>query len=111
MKIILTDSQGNLLAAVTNWVTANVAAKAIIKRNKWSNLYYSIQFDNGEQVTGSIDLEPRSFHQPYLNCVVTKHLKTWWTNISKLPAPKFGFEQSDIDYCKTLLTYLPQVKI
>ena len=111
MKITLSNSDKKVFTTVTSWESANIAAKAIIKRNKWSDIKYSIVFDTGEEANGSIDLEPRSFHKPYLNCIVTKHLKTWWNNISRLQAPKFGFTQTDIDYCKSLLTHLPTVKI
>lgn len=111
MKILLTTREGKIFTQVNTWDAANVAAKAVIKHFTYSDLYYSITFDNGEEVAGSIDLEPRSFHTPYWNCIVTKHLKTFWTNISKLPAPKYGLTQEDIEECKKLLQHLPPVKI
>lgn len=106
MKIILFDSQGNTFASVTTWDAANVAAKAVFKRQNWSDLYYDIFFDDGTQTGGSIDLEPESFHKPHQSQIFTWHLKTFWTNVSKSkPLPYLS--QSDIDFCKTLLNYLP----
>ena len=98
MKIILTSSIGTTFAKVDTFENANVAAKAIFKCNYWSDLYYDIFFDDGTQTAGSIDLEPQSFHKPHQQSIFTTHLKTWWGNISKLPTPKFGLTQEDIDY-------------
>lgn len=105
MKIILSDSKGATFAKVTNWSDANTAAKAIFKRQYWSDLYYDILFDDGTQTGGSIDLEPESFHKPHQKELFTTHLKTFWSNVSKT-TPKPYLTQKDINFCKTLLTYL-----
>lgn len=106
MKIVLFDSNGNNFATVYNFEKANEAAKAVFKRKHWSNLYYDIFFDNGTQTSGSIDLEPQSFHKPHQTNIFTWHLKTFWGNISRLKEPKFGLTVEDINYCKWMLTQL-----
>lgn len=118
MIIQLYDSRKKLFTTVNSWESANVAAKAIFKRQYWSDLYYSIVFDDGVKVSGSIDLEPKSFHKEHQNKIVTWHLKTFWTNISKLtpksPYPgmtirEFEPSAQDIEDCKNLLNYLPSI--
>jgi hypothetical protein len=106
-EIVLTDSRGHKFATIKGWEDANVAAKAIFKRQNWSDLYYNITFNDGETISGSIDLEPESFHKPHQNEIFTWHLKTFWTNISKLTSPYLGFTMEDIEDCKKLITYLP----
>ena len=106
MKIILFDSTGSKFATVDNWSKANEAAKAIFKRNYWSDLYYEIFFEDGTQTCGSIDLEPASFHKPHQKTIFTTHLKTFWTNLSNVTPPKYGLTIEDIDFTKKLLTYL-----
>lgn len=105
MKIILSNSDGNKFATVQSWESANLAAKAVFKRNYWSDLYYDIFFDDNTQTCGSIDLEPSSFHKPHQNNIFTWHLKTFWTNVSK-SEPKTYLTQEDINFTKKLLTYL-----
>ena len=107
MKIILSTSEGNKFATLQDWEHANDAAKAIFKRNYWSDLYYDIFFDENNHVSGSIDLEPKSFHKDHQNNLFTWHLKTFWGNVSK-STPKPYLSQEDINYCKILLNYLPE---
>lgn len=107
MRISLFDSTASHFATVNNWSDANVAAKAIFKRQNWSDLYYDIFFDDGTQTGGSIDLEPESFHKPHQNEIFTWHLRTFWTNISK-SKPLPHLTQEDIDFTAKLLTYLPK---
>lgn len=110
VTITLTDSTGlTLFAAVNSWDAANVAAKSVFKRRYWSDLYYNIKFHDGEEISGSIDLEPHSFHVPHINSIVTTHLRTFWGNISKLPAPKYGISETEIQYFGTLLNRLPKL--
>ncbi len=106
MTIKLTTSTGNLFAIVNNWSDANLAAKSIFKRQYYSDLYYSIAFDDGESISGSIDLEPQSFHKGHQKTIFTTHLKTFWTNISKVKLPHFQVTQEDKDYFSFLLTKL-----
>ena len=110
MKIILSDSRDNIFTHAGSWEDANIACKAIFKRQNYSDIYYAITFDDGREIGGAIDIEPESFHKPHQSTIFTWHLKTWWTNISRLPAPKYSLTQADIDECKVLLTYLPSVK-
>ena len=107
MRIQLTDSKGNLFAMLSNWDDANLAAKSIFKRDYWSDLYYSITFEDGESINGSIDLEPKSYHKPHQNNIILNHLKTYWGNISRLNSPQFGITKNDIKYFKGLLNRLP----
>ncbi len=107
MEIRLTDSEGNKFAVVNNWDAANLAAKAVFKRNYWSDLYYFIEFDDKQEAYGSIDLEPQSFHKEHQSILFTWHLKTFWTNVSR-SEPKSYLSKDEIQYCKHLLNYLPE---
>ena len=102
MEIILTDSRGSQFCKVATFEQANTAAKAVIKRRRWSDLYYKITFDEGTETEGSIDLEPRTFHQPHLSHIITNHLKTWWTNVSNSKASYLPEDYKQ--FCKRLLT-------
>ena len=110
MEIRITDSQGNLFAAVNNWNDANAAARAVFKRNNWSDLYYFIEFDSKQETHGSIDLDPQSFHTRHQREIFTKHLKTFWTNCSNVDIkakPWYGITAEDQEFFKYLLTELP----
>lgn len=105
MTITLTDSRKHLFAQVNNWDEANIAARSVFKRKYWSDLYYSIKFDDGNEVDGSIDLEPYSFHARQQRELFTKHLKTFWGNISK-SAGKYSITHEDAEWAAKLLTHL-----
>jgi hypothetical protein len=106
MKIRLTDSNGSLFAEVCTWSDANVAAKSVFKRQKWSDLYYFIEFDDNQEAYGSIDLEPCEFHRPHQNELFTWHLKTFWGNCAKVKQPSPLISKDDIKYFQFLLTKL-----
>jgi len=105
MKIRLTTSTGSLFAEVETMEAANIAAKSIFKRNKWSDLYYFIEFDDNQEAYGSIDLEPASFHREHQNNLFTWHLKTFWSNCVK-NVGKFGISEEDKNYFNFLLKKL-----
>ena len=110
MIIRLTDSMGNLFTQVDNWELANIAAKAIWKREKWSDLFYFIEFDTKQEFYGAIDLEPRSHFAPVQNSIFTWHLKTFLSNMVKIEPQKakiFEVSKQDIQFFKYLLTELP----
>jgi hypothetical protein len=117
MKIRLTTGTGSLFAQVSTWEQANIAAKAVFKRNKHSDLHYFIEFDEDwflgypavQETHGSIDLEPSDFHKPHQNNIFTWHLKTWWTNLSNANehySKIMGISTEDKQFCKYLLTKL-----
>lgn len=106
MKIRLTDSNGNLFAEVSTWEAANIAAKSVFKRQKWSDLYYFIEFDDNQESYGSIDLEPSEFHRPHQSELFTWHLKTFWSNCAKVKQPSTLISSEDIKYFQFLLTKL-----
>ncbi len=109
MKIQLTDFNGNIFAEANNWNDTNIAVKAIFKRRYWSNVYYNLKLDGFTKVYGQIDLEPRSFWERRQNTIVTEHLKTFWTNISKLsPGNPHGITKEEIESFTRLLKFLPQ---
>lgn len=110
MKIRLTDSEGKLFSEVTTWTEANAAARAIFKRQNWSDIYYFIEFDSQQETHGSIDLEPQTFHTRHQREIFTKHLKTFWTNCSNvdiIKKPWYGITAEDQEFFKYLLTELP----
>lgn len=109
MTIHLSTNQGDKFTTVKSWEEANQAARAIFKRDNWSDLVYQIVFDDGIKTAGSIDLEPSSFHTRHQREIFTNHMRTFWSNVAKLKpqtAPYF-VTQEDIDFTKSLLTYLP----
>jgi hypothetical protein len=110
LQITLTSSREGLFVKTDNFQDANIALKAILRRKKYSDVYYHIQDNNVDQI-GSIDLEPESFHKPHQNRILSNHLLTFWTNISKMDKPKPGFTKSDIQYFTRLLNYLKPLLI
>jgi hypothetical protein len=110
MEIRLTDSRGNLFAQVTTWEDANAAARAVFKRQTWSDIYYFIEFNSKQETHGSIDIEPHSFHTRHQREIFTKHLKTFWGNLANLDPQKakiYGVNEEDKRFFKYLLTELP----
>ncbi len=107
MKITLVTSEGTLCGNASTWDNANAIAKAFLKRDLGSDLYYEIDFGT-EKASGVIDMEPRSFHQSHINSIVTNHLKVWWGNVSRHNKPFPHITPEFKEKCKRLLTFLPQ---
>lgn len=108
MQIILSNSDGHKFTTARSWDEANQAARAIFKRNFWSDLYYQIIFDDGKETAGSIDLEPASYHTRHQREIVTNHMRTFWGNVAKLAPNKapYFYSEEDINFTKGLLNYL-----
>lgn len=106
MKITLNTSTGTTFGTFNSFASANIGVKSIFKRKYYSDIYYTITFDDNETVKGSIDLEPYDFHSRSQNEIFTTHLKTFWTNISKATPGTYGITKNDIKYFKNLLTRL-----
>jgi hypothetical protein len=107
MQIFITGSQGENFGVFTSWDNANIATRAIFKRQNWSDISYHIKFDNKEQTWGSIDLEPHSFHARNQHNIFTKHMKTFWTNVSK-SENNFLLNEDTKKYFQSLLKHLPE---
>jgi hypothetical protein len=108
MIIRLTDSRGSLFAQVASFEAANLAARAIWKRDKWSDIHYFIEFDDLQETHGSIDIEPHDFFARNQRQIITWHLKTFWGNIVKHGANlPYSISSEDISFFKFLLTKLP----
>lgn len=106
MRIIMTtDHPISNFLEVNSWELANVGLKSIWRKQKYSDVRYTIHFDDGEEISGTIDMEPHSHFAPVCNEIFTWHLKTLWTNVSK--STKSYITQEDKEECKQLLTYLP----
>lgn len=95
MKTTLTTSDNKILVSNATPEQANVALKSIHRRNRHSDIYYHIQFNNGQHVTGSIDMEPRSFHQPHKDTILTTHILTYWGNVAKADLKKYPWLDED----------------
>lgn len=105
MKVSLTDSQNNNLGILSNWEDADAALKRIFQLQKYSDVYYHLEVEE-LSVKGSIDLEPASFHQGWIHNIFTCHLRTYWTNVSKVEK-HFMITQDDIDFAKELIKHIP----
>lgn len=90
--IVLKDNDDKVMAHCNNWHDANLVARAMIGRH--SDVYYNIAFADDLRLTGSIDLEPRSFWDG-IEDVVTWHLRTFHTNVSKSQKPQITQEHRD----------------
>lgn len=108
MQIILNSTFNTCFASVNSWEQANTAARAIWKRNKYSDIAYKITFDDGETASGTIDIEPKSHFAPVNRNILTWHLKTFWTNISKADRTRYPYvSEEEQEYFKKMLNYLP----
>lgn len=96
MKIELFSHRDFVFAICDTYEQANVAMKAIVKREYWSDVMYDIKFDDGREASGSIDIEPRSFFNGKLNCVFTEHIKTFWTNVSNATVEKYPWLTKEV---------------
>jgi hypothetical protein len=67
---------------VHTFYLANKYAYHIWELDNHSNLEYYVR-DNNFYWQGSIDLEPRSFHQPHKRRIVTTHITTVCHNLLK----------------------------
>lgn len=84
----------------SNWDEANKALRWMIDQQVWSNAPYDIEFEDGEAVDGTIDLEPKSFWDGK-NEPLTWHLNTFWGNVSK-QTPSAIIDKESIDFAKNL---------
>lgn len=105
MKVSLTDSQNNNLGILSNWEDADAALRRIFSLQKYSDVYYHLEVEE-LSAKGSIDLEPASFHEGWKNNIFTCHLRTYWTNVSKLEN-HFLLTQEDIEFAKELIKHIP----
>lgn len=110
-QIILRERDGSsidfdkqpIIGTYTNYYAANQRVRQLI--GEYSDVCYDITFADGYRLTGSIDLEPRSFWEGNGsgNEPLSWHLKTFWTNVSKVTLPYPDMTQEDIDEAKTLI--------
>lgn len=110
MIIRLTDSRGNLFTQVNSFESANIAARAIWKKNNWSDIHYFIEFNDLQEVFGSIDIEPKEFFSRSQKNIITTHLKTFWNNIINATPEKkriYKISNDDILFFKHVLKQLP----
>lgn len=73
----------------TTFEAANLYCRGLLGR--CSDLTYSIQ-DGGFERYGTIDLEPVSFHTRHKSAILTRHLKTYASNVlAAIAADKYPF--------------------
>lgn len=107
MQIVLKSHAGTF-ARVSSLQDADRCASAIIRR-KYSDIYYTLIFSDGHQISGQIDLLPYSFHAPHIRQIFTNHVLTVWGNISRLdqkPGFRFGYSLKDIHSAKEVFNKL-----
>jgi hypothetical protein len=90
MKITLTTSQGKTLIKEGTPDQADAALRSIYKRDKHSDIYYSMEIGS-ETVTGSIDMEPKSFHAPHNRKIFTNHVRTYFGNVARATVEKYPY--------------------
>lgn len=100
-RIILSDDRKKVLVDTTSMAQANEVLYGISNSNKYSYIFYAIRFEDGKEISGSIDLEPHSFHKPHEKKILTWHLLTYYKNVSNLPS-YFG-EEVEVEIAKDLL--------
>ena len=83
IKSVTLESNSGVLVSDASVSKANEALYYFWKRNKHSDVYYDITFEDGETLEGSIDLEPHSFHEDHKHNILTWHINTFWNNVAK----------------------------
>jgi hypothetical protein len=100
-KIVLSSSDGKVFVDTTSVDKANEGLKGVWKRKRYSDVYYDITFDDGFELSGSIDLEPHSFHKGHEDKILTWHLNTFWNNVAR--SDKGYISQEHKDYAKNIV--------
>lgn len=101
-KIVLTDSDGKPFIGTSTFKSANEALKKVWENNKHSDAKYKIEWQDGETLSGSIDLEPHDFHSSHKDNILSWHLKTFWGNVSKSDVKPY-LSQEEINEAKNLV--------
>lgn len=109
INVTLTTDYNTTFGAFTGYEQADDGARAIFKRQYWSDIYYLIEIDGREIWAGSIDLEPASFHRPHQRQIITNHIRTFLGNLQRQPLNKFPcyLTPQDQEDIKTVLNSLP----
>ncbi len=81
---------------------ANEVIYFVWKSGKYSNVRYKLEYQDGETIEGVIDIEPKEFHAPHKNNILSWHLKTYWGNVAKSSALPY-LPQKFIDEAKELV--------
>lgn len=82
---------------------ANEVIYFVWKSGKYSNVRYKLEYQDGETIEGVIDIEPKEFHAPHKNNILSWHLKTYWGNVAKSSALPY-LPQKFIDEAKELVS-------
>jgi hypothetical protein len=101
-EVELEDSMGNKFFEGKSIAAADEAMYHIWKRGNWSDVQYEIEFEDGSEVEGSIDLEPKSFHAEHKKNILSWHLQTYWGNVSKTDKPYIQPEMKE--FAKNLIS-------
>lgn len=88
---------------IASFAKANEVIYFVWKSGKYSNVRYKLEYQDGETIEGVIDIEPKEFHAPHKNNILSWHLKTYWGNVAK-SSPLPYLPQSYIDEAKELIT-------
>lgn len=83
---------------------ADAKMRELLDTQSFSDLRYSIEWQDGEGYGGTIDCEPRSFFENVKN-PFSRHIKTWITNVATKGKDFPGMvEPMDIVFYQSLLT-------
>lgn len=82
------------------WKEANAYIKS--KIGTYSDVYYKVQWQNGDLFRGWVDIEPPEFFDRIEN-PLSNHIKSYLTNYSKVDEQHQFYKKEDVDYARHLL--------
>jgi hypothetical protein len=103
-RVVLSDDNEKVFVDTPSMAQANEVLYGIWNSNKYSDVYYDITFEDGKEISGSIDLEPHSFHKGHEKKILTWHLLTYYNNVAKISSLDYiGDVKEHIETAKDLV--------
>jgi len=102
-RVVLSDDNEKVFVDTPSMVQANEVLYGIWNSNKYSDVYYDITFEDGKEISGSIDLEPHSFHKGHEKKILTWHLLTFYNNLAKLSSLNYIYGETTVEDAKDLV--------
>lgn len=103
-RVVLSDDNDKVFIDTPSMAQANEVLYGIWNSNKYSDVIYEITFEDGKEISGSIDLEPHSFHKGHEKKILTWHLLTYYNNVAKISSLDYvGDVKEHIEMAKDLV--------